>query len=533
MIIEKRAMSCICLIVILMVSVFNGIFAQSLNCADFFNPMIQHCDAWLFMPAVLKNADYNLFPQDMLIDYALFQIPKGYLAFMSILNSWFSIFYVLKVMPIVICSVSAVFLFVFCRKLCRIEHALLSVMLFIVYSWTFQTVMGLTPRAFFYLFFIPFIYFLYYRKEIPGLISFLLMQLFYPPAALICFLTYLLYRGKDIAACSLKNPACLSLLCMIISMPVIFYLQFPPGSSENFGSVVSLTDMLNMPEFFPGGKEAFFFNNSSEFLRSASGGIGLRAPLVYLAVIYAVLLIFAKNYKPMRLSKAVILSSIVWYIFAHIVPLRLYLPSRYIMFSFPLMLILESGRAVCACCKPGKSNNYLVIPFVLFIVIFSCSVHRPYEMSGGMEDYRHLSGLYEFLSGTPEDSLIAAEAYISDPVCLLSQRSILFSDRFLIPFRKRYYLNISQRALDFYEAYYSGSIEKIKTFSDKYGVDYMVFDKCKLSNPEYRRKYSYHEPFVRIEGGSHLDAGSVFEEIDPKNIVFQQDNIAVIEAENL
>lgn len=92
--------------------------------------------------------------------------------------------------------------------------------------------------------------------------------------------------------------------------------------------------------------------------------------------------------------------------------------------------------------------------------------------------------LYQFFAEQPKDSLIASLVSEADNLPTFAKRSVLVSREYALPYEVGYYKQIHQRAIDLINSQYSPDLKQVKSFIQKYGVDFWLLDK-KAFTPEY------------------------------------------------
>jgi hypothetical protein len=117
-----------------------------------------------------------------------------------------------------------------------------------------------TPRAFFYVLFLGFIYYLLRQRLLPCLLFITLQGLFYPHVVLLS--TGIL--AINIIAKKKRRYFYLSGLIFAIAVLAVYKLQ-----TSDFNQVIDLAAAKKLSEFYSGGRNAFFFDNPWYFWLSA------------------------------------------------------------------------------------------------------------------------------------------------------------------------------------------------------------------------------------------------------------------------
>lgn len=494
--------------------------------------LLYHCDINLYFPPIYSLKDPAFFANDYLTRYLLFQIPKGYLGLFLLLSSFFDLILLTKTIPFILSIISVVYLFLFGREIKDNAAGFVMSFLFILHSWTYHTFQGTTPRAFLYPLFLPFIYYLLKKKYLICFLLFLAQVLFYPPAAIIS-LAILFFLGFSIKRNKVYIKPYLGILFLfILTFLLLYFLQFPIMTQKQFGPVISLQDMRNMREFYPGGKEPVFLKSLLRFLESPRVGIDLNSSSIFLLVFSATLFLLfkiinkKKLYIPEEIS-SIIISGFALYLFSYILILHLYFPARYIMYTLPLFLCIMAGILFSSLLGNVQKNYCKVIILIVFSVL-TTFFYIP-KINGRLSHYQYLRDALNFLSTTPKNSTIASTPSISDPIPTFAKRKILFSRRLLIPFQKRYYAAVKERVFDFYRAYYADSAETIENFCSKYSVDYIVINKTHFSKSYLEEGPKEDEPFkTYLIGLTKGRNNFILPKMEKNRIAFEKDDIVIV-----
>jgi hypothetical protein len=94
--------------------------------------------------------------------------------------------------------------------------------------------------------------------------------------------------------------------------------------------------------------------------------------------------------------------------------------------------------------------------------------------------------VYRFLSSLPNDVVIAGDPHLMDGVPLFSQRSVLF---------KKLQTRSDAPVVEFFDAYYAESVEKIVAFCRSYDVDYLVIDRSDFYMDLMERQEFFSQPY--------------------------------------
>jgi hypothetical protein len=125
--------------------------------------------------------------------------------------------------------------------------------------------------------------------------------------------------------------------------------------------------------------------------------------------------------------------------------------------------------------------------------------------------------IYRFLAALPTDTVIAGDPQVMDGVPLFSKRSVLF---------KKLQTRSDAPVVEFFDAYYAESVEKIVAFCQSYDVDYLVIDRSDFSMDLMERQEFFSQPYndaiVELLAGR---SGFVAPELEP---IFVEGSMAVV-----
>jgi hypothetical protein len=465
-------------------------------------------------------------------------IPRGYLSLLVGLGHFVEPILLVKIVPFFLIAISFIYLFFLGKKISGDIAGFAMSVLFILHSGTFQTFQGLTPRAFAYPLLFPFLFYLIKKKYFACWLIFNMQILFYPPIALLSLLTFI-FSVFEVKKRKILFH-CRSLIIWLLffsSCLTVYIFQFKSLAKGAFGKVVGFQNMLIMPEFFPGGKTPFFFSNIIEFLQSKRSGIELSIPLLFILIVATLGLIFKFKKKIiLGVPREIIflfLSSLLLYSVSFFFVLHLYWPSRYIIFSLPAVCFIIIGILFARLIE----QFFTRIPGSLAVVLFFLSTSLFYapHINGRQSDYRYLRGALNFLAAQPEDSTVASTPFISDSFPVFAKKKVLFSQRLLMAFHKKYYEKMKNSVFEFYKAYYSDSMETLESFCSKYAVDYIVLDKFHFA-PGFLKANQEQEPFNSyLLGLFSVEKKDYFllPRITRDRLVFEDERIAIIQTSDL
>jgi hypothetical protein len=263
-------------------------------------------------------------------------------------------------------------------------------------------------------------------------------------------------------------------------------------TTAGFGPLVGRKALAAAPEFTAAGRlelyplpNPFFdlvywpFESIGLFL-----DIGLFAGVVSLAVLLPFLIVgFRRAPWPQlsaragRQAAALLVGSLLLYVLARIVALRLFVPDRYIAYTVNMLYAL--GLAVAlrhALARP------LAAPAGRVALCLAVLAFGMWRLSGaGLYDYRADAPLYAAVARLPKDALLAGNPKLLDNVLTFGRRNVLASYELAHPWSTGYWGMYYPRLAHQAEAYYAKDPAMVLDFARAYGVTHMVVREADLT----------------------------------------------------
>ena len=429
--------------------------------------------------------DADLFPNDLIADYFSSVAPAGY-KFLYWLANLFGLepFLFNKILPTLLGTGSSIYIFLITVEIFPVPFAgFLSALLLNQNLWLLNDLVSGTPRAFFYVFFLGFIYYLLRQQLLLCLLFIVLQGLFYPQAVLISTGILLL----NLIAQKQKRYFYLTCLIVAIAILAIYKLQ-----TRDFNLVITKEAARELPEFYPGGRSSFFDDDWWDFwlVGERSGFFPFEYAYVLLSSFGLLLPAIIKqprfelvkylNYK-VKIIRQILLVSLGLFCLAHLFLFDLHLPSRYSQHTWRIAIALTNGITLTilldwltAKVSKERKLQYLAIAIIIILIPTYIAQLFPYRFSFVTGEAPEL---YQFLQQQPKDSLIATLSKEGDFIPSLAQRSVLTSREYGIPYHLDYYNPIRQRTKDLIQAQYSNSQTDLTQFIEKYQPDFWAIDK--------------------------------------------------------
>jgi hypothetical protein len=507
-----------------------------------------------------RFADPELFQNDFVTDYLQAVAPWGYKAFYyAFARLGVDPLLLSKLLPIVMGLLATAACFAVSMTLLRVpSSAFVSATLLGEALWASDNIVSSTPRAFMYPLLFLFLLGMMRRSLILSLASIALLCLFYPPIVPVPLGVIVL----GLVSCDSKRirfsrerldyALCAAALGIAGLVLIPYALQI-----AQFGPVVTAPEARLMPEFLPGGRMVVFregFVNywltgkhtgmfASSPLRPLGLSIGLALPFLWLPRWRMQLT--AVISPGIRILPRFILSSIVMFFAAHALLFRLYLPSRFTVHSFRIVLALCAGLAatlmLSALFRRIDTGSRAQLASALVsacLVLYAAVVALP--LVGGLSREKYKTGqysrLYDYLATQSKTAVIASLSREVDDLPVFARRSILVGREIALPFHKTYYDEIRRRASDLIAAQYSPDLAELKRFLKAYDVKFLLvnrqaFRSDRLSRDKWLMQF---EPAVR-QAIDNLNDGKVpaLSRVLDQGAVLRTGDLILLDAERI
>ncbi|MGF1524499.1 MAG: hypothetical protein ACFBSF_19425 [Leptolyngbyaceae cyanobacterium] len=465
-----------------------------------------------------RYVDPELFPNDLIADYFQSAAPVGYTtlykaaAVLGIEPGFFG-----KILPFFLSVITAGYGFVLSLELFPVPvSGFFSSVILTQTLWASDEISSGTPRAFLYPLIIAFIYYLLRRSHLISLLLLALQVVLYPPIALVSLGLVAIrlvhwQHGRLSLSQDWRDYALFAAgFCLIGGLT--FYLK----SLSGFGSIVTRSEALQMPEFQEKGRNAFFLPGLRYWLDGYPGRSGIfhrrmTIPGTLLAGTFLPIVLSLPLKTPLRQQVKPSIYSLVQllvvslglYAIAQLLLFQLHVPSRYTSHTIRLVLAFAAGifwvifiddifrlgqfgqrswgqkKTVIHRLLATLSTVFpLFLTAALFVVTFFYYplLIKDYPKAGYRES-PEAQPIYAFFSEQPKDTLIASLSSEADNISTFSARSVLVSKEHALAYHQDYYAQIRQRAMDLLEAQYSENPSSVSQFIQNYDIDFWLLDK--------------------------------------------------------
>lgn len=479
-----------------------------------------------------RYQDKELFKNDFITDFYYRKNPWGVNIFYFLISHCCDPINATKILPFFLCPLSALYLFKLGRLLKNNTTGFIAGFLFILVAWsrTTSATFGSGYGAdFSRLFCNIFIYHFCKRDYWKMCIILILQSLFYPPVFLICLLAYIGFFLIDLLKGSKINK---QKMIPLIGALFIGFSILLINYSSNRVVLASLKEMINMEEFYPGGRTPLFFSSIYERLTNYQSGLAFDPALAFLFFASLLILILLKK-KVVKLPRQFwyfILASLILFIIATIIMYKLFGPSRYMKYSLPIFLIMFISLNIYKLLLTVKSKKPRLI-VLLSLVLLTCVYFMPrlqrYYIVGDQPK------LYSFLQSLPKDIYIAGHPVPMNNIPVFAKRKVLINEETSEPYYAGYYSIIKKRTYDFFNAYYSSSPKEIYDFCKKYNITHLIVYKSHFNDDYLANGQFYLNPFNAyiknlVKGRDRF----VLREVPQSEKIFEDGDIFVVKIEN-
>jgi hypothetical protein len=484
---------------------------------------------------LLRFVDPDLFGNDLIADYYLSVNPDGFtLLYRAMAALGVDPLTLSKILPLIIGLAVTAYCFALLMELLPVPAgAFIACLILNQHLWSDDSLSSATPRAFFCPLFLAFLLYLAQKRLVVTLVTILLQGLFYPPVMLVSagvlVLSLIAWGDKRLQLSKDRRDYILCAAGLVVTGLVIFLYAL---KSSELGPTITASEARSLPSSLAGKRLTFLNqdaltywltdNQSGLFWRRVIPPFGLFAGLVLPALLWMPKKFpLASRVKPgIRLLPRAVLSALFMFFAAHLLLFKLYLPSRYTIHIFPIVLSLAAGIALTLIMdavlrqidRADWKKTVLAGATIVFIaaLLFSYPsfLRRFPRRSISIGNY---PDLYKSLLAEPKDSLVASLAVEADNLPSFARRSVLTAPHFANPYQAKYYLELNQRYSDMLDAIYSSDRNQLCGFIDRYGVDFLL-----LERDTFTQQYiTGHPVIMRFEEqadriADRLDAGESF-----------------------
>jgi MFS family permease len=447
--------------------------------------------------------DPELFPNDLIAEVSQSFAPPGYSALYRSLSLVVDPLAASKVLPLFLGLFTALFIFLAVRRLHPAPSAaFLSTVLASWYFWQYGGIASGTPHAFTRPFLAALLWALVSERTrlAVGLVG--ASTLFYPTSGItgvaLLAVRLLKIRGRQLMLTRDRSAwAALFVAAGLVALVLVHWQV----ATARFGPLLTADEARVMPEYGPGGNLSFFTDDRFRYwIASNHSGFNLtrtdvlfpRVPIFFeflaLAGLLPLLLITRRPRDVVgQLSRRsvillqLVLASLCLYLVAHLLLFRLYLPSRYVTFSVPMVLAISGGLGLAMLIEavvrrlPPNRRSWVAAGLPLALATGLALYPGRYNAELRRDLHPDLSA---HLRSLPKDTLIVGVTAETDSVPYFANRPVLMSRVYsTFAWRVGYYAEVRQRLEAMISAYYAESLDEFLEFADRYGVDIVLVNR--------------------------------------------------------
>ena len=474
----------------------------------FISAYVVQDDARVYVSWMQRFLQPDLLPDDVITDYFQSVTPSGYAAFYRLIAAvGIEPLLLSKFLPVFLRLLTTGYCFAICIQIFPIPAAGFITTLLLNQNLSMRDdLVSATPRAFIYLLFIAFLYYLLRRSLLPCLGAIALCGLFYPPFLFILagILILRLWRFEEKLPRLSENRLDYVFCATGLGLSLLLMLPYALNSSE-FGPIITGIEAKALPAFSETGRIPFFDDDFLWFwlLGQHSGFVPnvFEHPLSVVGLFLPILLRYpsrfplVKQVASITLLPQIILVSFGMFVAAHVLLYKLFAPARYTRYSLKFVMILAAGIALLiifdALLRWAQQAPFSArrqsLALSLTTLLGTVLVFYPHLLQN-FPNSNYIVGkapaLYEFFREQPQDILIASLSEEADNLPTFSRRSILVGWEYAVPYHVSYERQISQRATELIRAQYTQNLAQVQNFIQKYGVDFFLLERTAFT-PEY------------------------------------------------
>jgi hypothetical protein len=473
--------------------------------AAFASPFVINDDVRQQIYWMQQWQDPELFPDDLLTDYARHYVPWGVKGLYWLASGIVGPLLFSKVLTGVLFVFLSVCLFCIGGRLLDQRLAWTTVAVFWLMPFFLHTMSGGLARSFAFPL-LAWFWLAWLREEPWGMGGALLSQALFVPyiapvsagAALLAWAHQGIRRS---AAPPFPNRSS-HVVCLAVAagLLLLFNYQF---TSAGFGPLVSAADMANRSEFTKEGRFAVVPVPSVfweliqpwEFIApfrevGPLAGALACAALVGLAVVGWRRLDWRGLLPRLEPSVYLGLSSLICYAAACLLLLKLFVPDRYLFYTLNLYYCVALALGF-----QGLSKNWQVTRGLAISLLAAVMALSGWRLQGaGLYDYSELTPLYAALAQTPKTALIAGHPDLADNIPTFARRRAFVTFELAHPWSKGYWQKIRPRLEEFFAAYYAGDPQEVRNFCRKHQISYLVVDRRHFT-PGFLAERPFFAPF--------------------------------------
>jgi hypothetical protein len=234
---------------------------------------------------------------------------------------------------------------------------------------------------------------------------------------------------------------------------------------------------------------------------------------------------------------------------AHLLLLKLYLPSRYSYPTIRFVMAIAAGIVVFIWLHKARAwlhqnqsldwslKQTFLVGFCGLLLFISIVVPAIPVTFISQENWKvsQAPQLHQFLAAQPKDTLVASLAQEADNIPAFANRSTLVGEEFAMAYHPKYYALIEQRVTDLVHAQYNTDLTAAKQVIQTYKIDYFLIESTAFE-PLYllSRKWFMHSSFTPTvwEAIASLQQGNIpaLAQLSSECTVFTHNTFTLLDA---
>lgn len=456
-----------------------------------------------------KWSDPELFTDDLLTEYAMNYVPWGVKAIYVATHSFINPLQFSSILSGILFVLTAGFLFGLALRLGDQLTSVLTVCLYCFLGHFMENITCGVSRSFAYPLLAAYLFFLSAKNLIGTGTVILLASVLNPYIFLLCLVTQALFLIHHYWPARFDNGP-LGHSSVVISILLagsgcfFFLLRYFFFSTNTFGTLVTPGDMIGHAEYSAVGRYEIFPQPSflSEIIHPWIFNLPFiqwgPLPAWFFALVGLAIIGYACSRRKLVMDLSILrvlgyllVSSLLLYVAARIFIFRLFVPSRYIEFSFNIFFCLVIAKCMRVAML-GWVSDRTIFPLLTTLLFILASL-QVYHV--GVFDYSNHAKLYRFFDTTPKNVLIAGHPEVMDNVLTFARRKAFVTYELSHTWYASYWNVLKNRTFDFFRAYYSEDPRDIFSFCRKNSIDYLVVRDSDFSEEKLKKGGLYFEPF--------------------------------------
>lgn len=383
-----------------------------------------------------------------------------------------------------------------------------------------------------------------YRRNWPAMgACFLLGALCYPPSCIMLATYSTVVLVSDVTRTRRLPPGFWPFVALA-AVSAALLAGISAQAHATTGPLYTLSDMVRMPEFFPGGSSPFFHDRWVDYVLEALMFDGSRLSMLWIVMVVATLTtgVLRSDRRVMNAAFwALPVSAIINYAGAYAVMLRLFEPNRYLLFPYQVLslccAVVVADAAVrwlgpkkmgVLVSRPDRRKVIIAISLgVLALAGTSVFIARMRMGLGGMRDTMP-SAVYERLRALPAGTVIASLPADGDRIPMRSQRSVLLMNPSFFPYHPNYYGPNVRKLEAVMGALYDPTPSGAVALRDEYRVRYLLVEQTLGSSDPLFKQRPFVESFARWN--SRLSGRQAYVlSAPPNSIVFREGSYLLLD----